>query len=53
LRRTHYDDSELGDWAGRIAALSLERVYVYFMHEDDALGTVFARKLLDFWKQRK
>ena len=53
LRRTHYDDSELGDWAGRIAALSLERVYVYFMHEDDALGAVFARKLLDFWKQRK
>ncbi len=53
LRRTHYDDAELGDWAGRIAALSLERVYVYFMHEDDALGAVFARKLLDFWKQRK
>ena len=53
LRRTHYDDSELGDWAGRIAALSLERVYVYFMHEDDALGAVFARKLLDLWKQRK
>jgi uncharacterized protein YecE (DUF72 family) len=53
LRRTHYEDSELVDWAGRIASLSLERVYVYFMHEDDALGAVFARKLLDFWKQRK
>jgi uncharacterized protein YecE (DUF72 family) len=52
LRRTHYDDPELGDWAGRIAALALERVYVYFMHEDDALGTVFASKLLDLWKRQ-
>jgi len=53
LRRTHYEDAELGEWAGRIAALNVERAYVYFMHEDDALGAVFARKLLDFWKQRK
>jgi len=51
LRRTHYDDAELGEWAKRIAALSLERAYVYFMHEDHALGAVFARKLLDRWKQ--
>ena len=53
LRRTRYEESDLGDWAERIAALRLERAYVYFMHEDDALGAVFARKLLDFWKQRK
>src|SRR5258706_10969857 len=53
LRRTPYEDAELGEWAGRIAALNVERAYVYFMHEDDALGAVFARKLLDFWKQRK
>ena len=52
LRRTHYEDAELGEWAGRIAALKLERAYVYFMHEDDALGTVFARKLMELWKQR-
>src|SRR5690349_10020823 len=31
LRRTHYEDAELGDWAARIAALALERAYVYFM----------------------
>jgi uncharacterized protein YecE (DUF72 family) len=49
LRRTHYADAELGEWARRIAALELERAYVYFMHEDDALGAVFARKLLDSW----
>jgi uncharacterized protein YecE (DUF72 family) len=53
LRRTHYEDAELGTWAQKIAALALGRVYVYFMHEDDALGTVFARKLLDLWKQRR
>ena len=52
LRRTHYEDTELGAWAERIAALALERVYVYFMHEDDALGAVFARKLLESWKGR-
>jgi uncharacterized protein YecE (DUF72 family) len=52
LRRTHYQDEELGAWAARIAALSLARVYVYFMHEDDALGAVFARKLMELWRQR-
>src|SRR6266513_1816116 len=52
LRRTRYEDTELGDWAERIAALRLERAYVYFMHEDDALGTVFARKLMELWNQR-
>jgi len=53
LRRTHYDDAELGAWAQRIAALSLESAYVYFMHEDDALGAVFARKLLESWDTKK
>ncbi|HET7766914.1 MAG TPA: DUF72 domain-containing protein [Burkholderiales bacterium] len=52
LRRTHYEDAELGEWARRIAALNLERAYVYFMHEDDALGTVFAQKLLELWRER-
>jgi uncharacterized protein YecE (DUF72 family) len=52
LRRTHYGDAELGEWAKRIAALGLARAYVYFMHEDDALGAVFARKLIESWKQQ-
>jgi uncharacterized protein YecE (DUF72 family) len=52
LRRTHYEDAELGDWAARIGALRLDRAYVYFMHEDDALGAAFARKLLEFWKEK-
>jgi uncharacterized protein YecE (DUF72 family) len=50
LRRTHYEDAELRAWAERIAATGLARVYVYFMHEDDALGAKFARRLNEFWR---
>ena len=48
LRRTHYDDAELRAWAEKIAALKLDLAYVYFMHEDDALGTNWARRLNEF-----
>jgi uncharacterized protein YecE (DUF72 family) len=50
LRRTHYDDDELRTWADRIAAQPLTRTYVYFMHEDEALGTQFGRRLLELWQ---
>jgi uncharacterized protein YecE (DUF72 family) len=50
LRRTHYDDGELSAWAERVAARSLPRTYVYFMHEDEALGTRFARRLTELWR---
>jgi uncharacterized protein YecE (DUF72 family) len=46
LRRVHYEDAELAEWAKRIMALPVARAFVYFMHEDDALGAVFATKLL-------
>jgi len=49
LRRTHYEDRELAAWAQRIAAQRMERTYVYFMHEDEALGTRFARLLNECW----
>ncbi|HKE40221.1 MAG TPA: DUF72 domain-containing protein [Casimicrobiaceae bacterium] len=49
LRRTHYEDQELAAWAERIAWQNVDRTYVYFMHEDEALGTRFARKLRDLW----
>lgn len=52
LRRTHYDDRDLGAWVERIAAKGLARTYVYFMHEDDALGTGFARRLTELWQAR-
>ena len=50
LRRTHYDEADLRAWVERIAAQPLTRVYVYFMHEDEALGTRFARTLNELWR---
>jgi uncharacterized protein YecE (DUF72 family) len=52
LRRTHYDDADLGAWAARIAEKDVARTYVYFMHEDEALGTRFARRLTALWEAR-
>ena len=53
LRRTHYDDTELRAWAERIAQAPVARTYVYFMHEDEALGTRFARRLIELWTPAK
>jgi uncharacterized protein YecE (DUF72 family) len=52
LRRTHYDDADLGAWSDQIAAKALPRTYVYFMHEDEALGTRFAKRLNELWAAR-
>jgi uncharacterized protein YecE (DUF72 family) len=52
LRRTHYDDAALGEWVERIAMQTCRRTYVYFMHEDEALGAVFAKRLLELWRAR-
>ena len=51
LRRTHYSDGELRAWASQIAGNALPRTYVYFMHEDEALGTRFAQRLNELWAQ--
>ena len=52
LRRTHYDDGNLRGWVERIAAARLARTYVYFMHEDEALGTRFAQRMSELWNAR-
>lgn len=52
LRRTHYDDKDLRGWVERIAAQNLERAYIYFMHEDDALGTGWAKRVMELWHER-
>ena len=51
LRRTHYDVDELRAWAGRIAQRGLPHTYVYFMHEDEAVGTRFAAQLDAAWRE--
>ena len=53
LRRTHYDDADLRFWVAHIAATALSRTYVYFMHEDEALGTRFAQRLNELWAARE
>ena len=50
LRRTHYDERDLRTWVERMAAQRLARTYVYFMHEDEALGTQFAQQLNELWR---
>ena len=50
LRRTHYDESDLRAWAERIAAQPVACTYVYFMHEDEALGCRFAQILNEVWR---
>jgi len=50
LRRTRYEDGDLRVWVDRIAAQPLVRAYVYFKHEDEALGTRFARLFEELWR---
>lgn len=52
LRRTHYDDADLAAWVERILARDVTRTYVYFMHEDEALGTRFATRLNELFSGR-
>jgi uncharacterized protein YecE (DUF72 family) len=53
LRRTFYDDAGLERWAAAIAGKGLLRTFVYFMHEDEALGTRFAQRLNALWDARR
>jgi uncharacterized protein YecE (DUF72 family) len=46
LRREDYDDTALAKWAETIISADFENeVFVYFKHEDQALGPAFAKKL--------
>ncbi|MCA1617500.1 MAG: DUF72 domain-containing protein [Acidobacteria bacterium] len=50
LRELDYDDQRLTTWAQRVAAQPWTRAYVYFKHEDEALGPKFARRFVELWK---
>ena len=50
LRRAQYDYRDLRAWVERIAAQPWARAYVYFKHEDGALGTRFARRFDEIWR---
>jgi hypothetical protein len=47
LRRADYDDTALKTWVKRIQEPSWREAFVFFMHDDQANGPRFARKLLD------
>ena len=50
LRSLAYQDADLRAWAERIAANAWDRVYVYFKHEDQALGPQFAQRFIEAWR---
>ena len=45
LRDEGYQQADLEQWARTISALSVPDVYVYFKHEEQGLGPVFAKRL--------
>jgi uncharacterized protein YecE (DUF72 family) len=45
LRDEGYQQADLEQWARAISALSVPDVYVYFKHEEQGLGPVFAKRL--------
>jgi len=42
LRRFEYDENALRSWGQRIAATDWKRVFLFFKHEDEGRGPVFA-----------
>ncbi len=50
LRRSHYADQDLAAWVRQLAAKPLVRAYVYFKHEDGALGTQFSQRFNELWR---
>jgi len=46
LRRTDYTDGELAAWAARIERQPWESAYVFFKHEDEGKGPIFAKRFM-------
>jgi len=46
LRRTDYSDEQLAAWAKRVTAQPWSHAYVFFKHEDEGKGPVFAKRFL-------
>jgi len=46
LRRTDYSDAQLAAWKRRIEAQPWPDAYVFFRHEDEGTGPVFAKRFL-------
>ena len=47
LRKTDYEESEVKDWAKRLAAESWDTAWVFFKHEDEGKGPAFVQQFMD------
>jgi uncharacterized protein YecE (DUF72 family) len=50
LRRPGYSEEDLKQWAQRIRATSWNNVFIFFKHEDEALGPALAQQFNQLWK---
>jgi len=48
LRRTDYSDRQLAAWARRVEKQAWSEAYVFFKHEDEGKGPVFAKRFLGY-----
>ena len=46
LRRTEYSDADLEAWHCRIDATKWDRAFIFFKHEDEGKGPIFAKRFL-------
>lgn len=49
LRRNDYTDATLRTWVRRLRRAAIDEAYVYFKHEDQALGPRFAQRFAALW----
>jgi uncharacterized protein YecE (DUF72 family) len=49
LRRSDYDDPALSRWNEQIERQGWQRAYVFFKHEDEARGPVFATRYIELF----
>ena len=47
LRREHFSDDELREWAERVEAQPWSEAYVFLKHEEEGKGPKLAARLLD------
>jgi uncharacterized protein YecE (DUF72 family) len=49
LRRTQYGEADLRAWIERLRGQPLQRAWVYFKHEDEALAPKYAEAFMALW----
>lgn len=52
LRRTDYSDDQLAAWARRVEGQAWSDAYVFFKHEDEGKGPMFAKRFLAVYSSR-